>query len=271
MKELKILSSLYRNSLKSPLKDLVVRQERLRVSGFPYCGLKSAFTKMRAKTVGEKEEDTNSGKEHFTGTGTNMHLVFQRWMGNTGTVLGNWKCYNKDCGHEKRLSRSNKCPKCKSEMEYIEIDVKMFKHVSGHIDGVWRSPEGKYFVIDYKTTSTRMLASPMLPYAKNVAQITSYCFHPETFVQTNKGLIPILEICKNVENYSVLSYNHKTNKTEFKEIAASSIHPPEEDMYEIEYEGGKLKVTASHKLWSVTRKAYVEVQHLLEGEEVLAV
>jgi hypothetical protein len=172
MDEIKELTEYYRKSLKTELPDQVQREEKLRVSGFPFCGLKSAWKKMEKLQGLEAKATTNSDKEHYTGTGTNMHLVFQRWLGHHGKILGNWKC---KCGYHAQLKTSNKCKVCKKEMEYEEITVRAFKHVSGHIDGVFLSKAGKVFVIDYKTTATRMLRSPFLPYAKNVAQIKSYC------------------------------------------------------------------------------------------------
>lgn len=172
MKEITELQSYYRDALKTPLPELMQREERLRVSGFPYCGLKSAWKKMQTLQGLTGTELMTSDKGHYTGTGTNMHLVFQRWMGHHGRILGNWVC---KCGYHARLKRSNVCKVCKGEMEYEEITVNAYKHCSGHIDGVYRSRKGEYFVIDYKTSSTRGLSSPFLPYAKNVAQIKAYC------------------------------------------------------------------------------------------------
>jgi ATP-dependent helicase/DNAse subunit B len=63
-------------------------------------------------------------------------------------------------------------------MEYEELEVKAFNNLSGHIDGVYRDKNGKYWIIDYKTSSVRVIKSqkenPTLPYAKNKAQIMAY-------------------------------------------------------------------------------------------------
>lgn len=145
------------------------------MSGFPYCGLASAYKKM----CGIKETHHSSGIDFYCTTGTVCHSVFQRWLGQSSKILGDWKCYNKKCKHVVRFSESLPCPKCGSEMEYVEFEVKAFKHLSGHIDGVFRDKNGKYWIIDYKTCSIRVILSqksnPTLPYSKNKSQIMAYC------------------------------------------------------------------------------------------------
>lgn len=165
----------YRDSMRKELPDLVTRPPALRVSGFPFCGLKTLYYRLEGK-----QEKFDSGKEFYCSVGTAAHLVFQRWLGNKGRVYGNWKCRDKECGNFEEFSATAKCPDCGKEREYEEFTVKAFKHVSGHLDGVWKASDGKYYVIDYKTSSSKNLwahrkRSKIFPYVKNKIQIMSYC------------------------------------------------------------------------------------------------
>lgn len=96
-----------------------------------------------------------------------------------------------------------------------------------------------------------------------------FCFDPETYLVTETGKMKIKEFIRMEDKPRVMSFNHKTQTTEYKNVIASSEHETEEDMYELDYEGGTLRVTGNHKIWSVTRNAYIRVDEIAEGEEVL--
>lgn len=162
------------------MPDIVPFQKKLRVSGFPYCGLKHMYEVL----IGKEDEETDATKSFYCDVGTAAHLVFQRWLGTNGSIYGDWKCRDETCPVSKpenwvRFSNNHTCPKCGKEMEYEEFTVGYGKHCSGHIDGVWRSKDGSYWVIDYKTSSVRNIQSqrykPTFPYEKNRVQIMSYC------------------------------------------------------------------------------------------------
>jgi hypothetical protein len=68
---------------------------------------------------------------------------------------------------------------------------------------------------------------------------------------------------------TILSFNHKTKQCEYKEIINAFEQPTEEDMYELEYEGGCVQLTGSHTVWSNTRKKYIEIKDLYPGEDIL--
>jgi hypothetical protein len=100
-------------------------------------------------------------------------------------------------------------------------------------------------------------------------QAGEYCFAPQTLVETENGPMRVDALTSMTSPPKVLSFNHETQQQEYKSISATSEHATEEDMYEIEYEGGTLQVTGNHKLWSITRNAYVRVDEILEGEFLL--
>lgn len=164
----------YLEVLSQEFPEPYVRADDLRVSGFPYCGLKHLYKRLTYHTEKKME---GFGSKYFTGVGTVTHEVIQEWIGHGGRIYGRWLCTK--CGSEKKFSAKNKCKKCKSLMQYEELTVKAFKHLSGHLDGIYKSKDGRYFVIDYKTSSVKTIRSQnkrrTLPYTYNVAQIEAYC------------------------------------------------------------------------------------------------
>lgn len=262
----------YATELSKEYVDLEQRPDRLRVSGFPFCGLESAY-KLMVKD--ETIRKAGFGSKYYTGVGTLTHEIVQDMVGMGGRILGQWNCLTPNCKGVRLLSRKNKCPICKGLMRYEELTVSAFKYVSGHLDGIYKTKDGEYFVVDYKTSSVRVIESQherrTLPYHHNVCQIRAYCFHPDTYVLTEIGMIPIRELISLNNPPKVVSWNHALEKVELKEIIATSEHATNEDMFEIEYEGGTFRVTENHEVWSVTRNAYVKAKNLIEGEDILAV
>lgn len=167
-------STYYDQAMKKGLPELQPHPRRLRVSGLPYCGLKDAYLKM----TNHVEPDSDAGMSYYCGVGTAAHEVFQRWLGTHGRIYGDWKCRNRKCRHVEHFSRKHRCPKCGHEMKYEEFTVKAFKHLSGHTDGLFRSKDRRFWLIDYKTCSVRIIETQhkhgMLPYRKNVHQISAY-------------------------------------------------------------------------------------------------
>ncbi len=96
-----------------------------------------------------------------------------------------------------------------------------------------------------------------------------FCFHPDTLVLTELGWIRIQELVQMMAPPKVASFNHSTHAVEFSEVLLQSEHATDEDMYELEYDGGTIQVTGNHKVWSVTRQAYVRVDEICLDEEIL--
>lgn len=116
---------------------------------------------------------------------------------------------------------------------------------------------GKFGKDDRVTISTMALTTPGL---------LEYCLSKDNYVLTDHGYIPIAEI---KIGDIVLSFNHKQNVYEFKSVTSTSEHETDEDMIEIDYGSGKIKVTESHEVWSVTRNAYIKAIDIHEDEELL--
>ena len=97
------------------------------------------------------------------------------------------------------------------------------------------------------------------------------CFHKDTMVDTECGLINIVNLVNMPESDwpLVWSYNHERNEKELKPIINAFEHETNDDMYEIEYDGGLVRVTAKHKIWVVNKNAYIEAQHIETDDTLL--
>lgn len=166
----------------------VKRREELHPSSFPYCGYRHAMEQLE---FGDAETGENSAMMlYYVNVGSAAHLVFQEFMGKlgkrhgvAGRIIGDWKCTNTECGHVLEFSTYKKCPKCKSDTEYEELGVKYRKRTVGHTDGLYKI-RGKYWVIDYKTSSIRAIeyyqkTGKGFPYTSNKYQIRSYIAYLE--------------------------------------------------------------------------------------------
>jgi hypothetical protein len=166
------------NEYKSPDEEDRKREDRLRVSAFPYCGLKHLHKRLNCDEE-EQEEEVSFGMKYYTSVGTQTHRYIQYVLGHGTQILGHWKCLTKGCEGTKAITFRNMCPVCKRPMEYEELTVRRGKHLTGHIDGVWRAKDGRYYIVDYKTSSVDAIQNNpqtgFMPYPKNVAQIVAYC------------------------------------------------------------------------------------------------
>lgn len=95
------------------------------------------------------------------------------------------------------------------------------------------------------------------------------CISIGTKIDTDKGLITIENICKDITNYKVLTYNEEQNIEEYKEILDKDIRRNNNDWIEIETESGKkLIVTENHRIFLPEFKCYRIVKDLMIGDEL---
>lgn len=165
-----------------------VRREELHPSSFPYCGYRHAMEQLEH---GDSDVGENGAMMlYYVNVGSAAHLVFQEFMGKLkkkhgveGRIIGDWKCTNPDCGHLHEFDVYKLCPKCKSDTTYEELGVRYRKRTKGHTDGLYLL-DGKYWVIDYKTSSIRAIeyyqkTGRGFPYTSNKFQIRSYIAYLE--------------------------------------------------------------------------------------------
>lgn len=115
-------------------------------------------------------------------------------------------------------------------------------------------------------------ANPNLTRLDNKDFIEYGCVDPEALVRTDKGelsLRSVVELVTAGGTISVDTFNHATGQLEQKLVTKGEVKSTSLECFELEYDGGALKLTSDHKVWSVTRNGYVEVQDMFEGEEIL--
>jgi hypothetical protein len=172
--------------LEADRKDWERRDGELHPSSFPFCGLRYAYEYFN------RDEDPvinlDFGRDYFLNAGHVFHAALQKWMGNSGEMLGDWRC--EACGTmHKFKARPGKCRKCGGQhLEYRELGGAWGKHVHWHTDGLWKSK--KIWVVDYKSTSTYAIeqhrkTKQVFPYISNRFQIETY--------------IPLIEDTYNIE------------------------------------------------------------------------
>lgn len=147
---------------------------RVRPSCLPYCALQHIHYSQTGQSI-------DGETALYTSIGTVVHVVLQRYMGNSGRVWGNWKCNT--CGRTVECQTGpqycNRTVRCKNgEMHYQEFEVK-YRHptngqtMSGRIDGVVEV-SNELWVLDYKTTSMRKIRENAVPFSKNRHQCRVY-------------------------------------------------------------------------------------------------
>lgn len=94
------------------------------------------------------------------------------------------------------------------------------------------------------------------------------CCDESTTVLTINGNKTIKELCDTRSNIDVMSFNHFTNKLEYKKIINHSIMTRKKDVWVlIKTKSGKeLKVTKNHKIYLPTFSCYRETQFLKVGD-----
>lgn len=154
---------------------------KLHFSSFPFCPLKRLYSYMYSGIV--QEHNMDFSMRYYTSVGTTVHSVMQEYAGIRGKVLGDYVCKNPECdavGVVNEFTTNPICPYCGQQCQYEELSVTYGKNTIGHSDGVYEYTQGRYVVIDYKTSSVANInkhkeKQNVFPYLSNEAQIKMYC------------------------------------------------------------------------------------------------
>lgn len=126
------------------------RKAEFRCSSLPFCPIRS-FLQM------SKREDSYR-MDFYTGTGTTLHELMQKWMPLTeqakGRVYGQWACMSCGVIHPPQLM-PHECPACRASrdmLRYREVEVS-YKGLSGHVDYLYMWSRDQFVLPDFKTTS----------------------------------------------------------------------------------------------------------------------
>lgn len=89
------------------------------------------------------------GMAYYTKVGTVVHEILQNFLCQSGRFLANYYCH--ECNTWHKMSHKWEC--CGFPCEYHEVEIN-FKGVVGHIDAIYKDEQGRYHIVDFKTTST---------------------------------------------------------------------------------------------------------------------
>lgn len=125
------------------------RLYNLRCSQLPFCGA-SVWLNYGLRGM---IQEMDMMMAFYVTVGTAVHTVMQTYLSMSGQFLADYEC--RECGKKYPLSHVHEC--CGFPTQYEEVNLD-YKGIQGHIDGIFKDRLGRYWIIDFKTTS--MTAAP---------------------------------------------------------------------------------------------------------------
>lgn len=93
------------------------------------------------------------------------------------------------------------------------------------------------------------------------------CFEENQLIFTDKGMIKIKDVCENINNFKVLSFNHDEMIEEFKEIDDFQIKNNNNDWYKITTEDDdEIILTSEHPVFLPILNCYRQVKELTDND-----
>jgi hypothetical protein len=226
--------------------------DKLRVSGFPYCGLRHAYMRML-----QLPSSSSFLSNYYFGAGKWMHTTVQHALGCGGRIYGNWKCVNNGCKGSRLFSKNNKCPICSSVLVYDEIrlnlrEYEQFSNLADClIDGVYRTLDGEFFIVDYKSAGLDVIRDMVKAKLQNpidvsnIAQVKAYC--------------PLIEFKYNIEISGwILPYISRDNPKKLKVFAQRISTKEKKRIIK------KIELYNKHYLQVMNLKSFKQVELLIE-------
>jgi len=164
-----LYASMFREGTIVQRRDLS-RLYNLRCSGIPYCPTSTLLSYGRRG----KFEAMGMSMHFYVGVGHSVHNTMQRYLSQTGKFLADYEC--KECGKKYPLSHKYECCDMPTQYEEITIDVgrkgQKYLRIQGHIDAIFKDKDGRYWILDFKTTSLKAkddkAVKPPLNYKRQV-------------------------------------------------------------------------------------------------------
>lgn len=126
------------------------RLYNLRCSQLPYCPRSVIFD----YGLYGKYRPMDMSMAYYTSVGTTVHTVMQTFLAMTGRFLADYSCGV--CGKKYPLSHKHECCDTPTQYDEVTIDVltkKGKRGIQGHIDGIFKDKSGRYWIVDFKTTT----------------------------------------------------------------------------------------------------------------------
>jgi hypothetical protein len=181
---------------------------KVRASSFPICSRFYALHMLYHNMSGIKPSQPDKFILDVTAdAGTNVHRVYQRWLGRMGVLFGHWECSSCGITHYDRVGPVY-CMNCSRECEYQEMEfIDSVTGYSGHGDGLYpvypSDPMRELLLFDIKTAKEqdmdKKLAKEFLDrvWKKWMAQTGSYVYHLRNHLRYNVTGTLILVVNRN--------------------------------------------------------------------------
>lgn len=162
-----LVTRVYNSALTKKKELKTKRPILLRASSLPTCSLL-----LLEKMLLDDFDQDEAMMDYYCSVGTTIHTFVQKWLEDCGSLYGDWICPK--CRTKHSHSIESNCSKCGSPMTYHEVSL-AYNILSGHVDSIFRLKNGRYIVVDYKSTSSRMVQDKkFLPNAKHLIQVSVY-------------------------------------------------------------------------------------------------
>ena len=98
------------------------------------------------------------------------------------------------------------------------------------------------------------------------------CVAKGTMVATNKGSIPIEELCLNYQEFSVMSFDHNNETTRYNNILGVKVSSVVSEWFEITTASGNIVVvTGEHKIFNNDLLCYRDAKNLKIGDSIIII
>jgi PD-(D/E)XK nuclease superfamily len=141
---------------------------KLRCSQLPYCP-RSVI--MNYVTMG-MYQSMDMRMAYYVGVGHAVHHVMQTYLALSGRLLADYSC--RECGTKYPLSHKHEC--CGFPTHYEEVTIN-WKGIGGHIDAIFKDSKGRYWILDFKTSSlSGSRAKRLKPGPNYERQVKAYAY-----------------------------------------------------------------------------------------------
>jgi len=102
--------------------------------------------------------------------------------------------------------------------------------------------------------------------------VSTACLHPDTVLQTSAGNLSIKEVVERInknEDLHVLSYNERTDKSEFKKVIWGDMTRKNAKLLKLkDTDGNEVKLTPDHRVL-VKDKGWIDAKDIVKGDKII--
>lgn len=150
--------------------------------------------------------------------------------------------------------------------DYTDDDLLHFYHYANHRDLAKELGITKWEEPDNTGGGLKVNGGKQYPSGIYKTDETN-CFEENQLIFTDKGMVKIKDVCENINNFKVLSFNHDEMIEEFKEIDDFQINNNNNDWYKITTEDDdEIILTSEHPVFLPVLNCYRQVKELTDND-----